>query len=336
MEEFASAEELADFIRQQEHELGMKDVIRDAEMADLRRTYAEKRGDSEVARKHLLEKLDLEHQLAVERMRRTGRDEDLEHRIDQERKALAARQDAEWRQAQHQQRVADLGREDALKDERAEIEIAKEKADLGMRLRKQKGELDHDEETRRVERERRRAEIVQEMADREAQRELNRIKALSEVEQSRLAADLKKTEALKGLSEEQIMAMMAEKSPHVAAAIAERYKAQGQSQAAMSAETKALYEKLVEAKGAEADRIERLAERAMESVERAGAAAADRERAGKQEARDMASRSMDRMADVAAARAGAGGYVADVVCPQCKRRVPGGKFCENCGHQLPG
>jgi len=142
------------------------------------------------------------------------------------------------------------------------------------------------------------------------------------------------------MSEEQILALMAGDSPHVAAAIAER--ARAQAQAGTGAEVKALYEKILAGKESEADRIERMAGRAMESMAQVAAGSADRERQQKEEIKEVANQSMDRMADVATAKAGATGGqpapatpAAEVVCPKCQLQVASGsKFCDNCGHQF--
>lgn len=330
MDQFTSAKDFEQFIRQTEHELGMKEVVRQAEMEDLCRTYAEKKDDAEIARRHLLQKLELEHELAVRRGRHAIDDEDLQHTLKHERENLRARQEAEWQEAEQRQRVRDLQRAGEVSDAEVEMRIREKKFELGKRAREWKVAQDHEEESLRVQRE-------QEAKDREAKRELEKIHALSQVEQARLAADLKKTEAMKDMSEEQILALMSKNSPHVAAAIAERAKAQ--AQAGANAETKALYEKFLADKDAAADRLERFAERALTAMERASGSAAAREREQKEEIRDMAGQSMDRMADVAEAKAAASGGTAaqeaSVVCTQCHQQVPAGsKFCDNCGNQF--
>ena len=132
---------------------------------------------------------------------------------------------------------------------------------------------------------------------------MEKIQELSKVEQQRLAADLQKAEVMKDMSEDQILAMMAKDSPHVAAAIAERSKAQ--AQAGASTEVKALYEKMLAVKESEADRVERVMGKALESVERVAGGAGTRQREQMEEIKNVTSQSMDRMADVAVAKAGA-------------------------------
>jgi hypothetical protein len=336
MSRIASRKELQDFLRQQEHELGLRGVIRKAEMEELERTYDDQHKDAETTRRHLLEKLELEHELVMERTRRAGQGEAMDGEIDLRRKALAARQQEEWAQALHKQKLGDVGRQEHEADRASRLRMIREKTKLGEEARRQKIDLDHEEQTRRLQEKRQGEEITQDMADRQARREMDHLRVLSEVDQARLAADLRRTEALKGFSEDQIVALMAEKSPHVAAALAERYKAQAHAQVAMNAETKALYERLLTSKESEADRQERFAERALESVERAGSSAVDRERRHAEDVQRMAAQSADRVADVASAKAGAPGAPGlPRGCPKCRAAVPAGaRFCENCGQSI--
>ena len=252
-------------------------------------------------------------------------------------RALKARQEADWEAFQHQLRKRDAAREDSSKETQLKAEAVRVKiglADEALTLRHKKGEMDREEEEHRLERE-------QEARDRETKHELEKIHALSQVEQARLAADLKKTEVLKEMSVDQILALMGKDSPHLASALAERARAQAQAQsgAAANAELKAIYEKVLAGRESETDRLERLMDRAMQSVERVAAGASATERARKDEIKEVVNQDMDRMADVAMIRAGtpgaSGGRSADVVCPQCKRQVPAGsRFCDNCGHKF--
>ena len=77
---------------------------------------------------------------------------------------------------------------------------------------------------------------------------------------------------------------------------------------------------------------------AMESMERVAGGSVVRERQQKEEIHSVMGQSMDRMADVATAKAGTASgqaHGADIVCPNCHRQVPAGsKFCDNCGHKF--
>jgi hypothetical protein len=313
----------------------MKEVIRQVEMDDLKRTFDEKHQDAEIARRHLLETLELEHRLAVLRKQQTLTDAQFEHKVRLERETLRARQEADWETFQLQLRKREAVRTDSLKETQVKAEAVRLKMELAgeaIELRNKKAEQEHLEESHRLQRE-------QEARDREAKRELEKVHALSQVEQAHLAADLKKTEALKEMSVDQILALMAKDSPHLASALAERARAQAQAGAATSAELKALYEKVLASKESETDRLERVMAKAMQSVERVASGAVVTERTRKNEIKEVVNQDMDRMADVAVARAGASGShgarSADIVCPQCMRQVPAGsKFCDNCGHRF--
>jgi len=333
MHKFTSAKDLEEFIHQTEHELGMKDVVRQEEMDDLKHTFQEKAEDAEITRRHLLEKLELEHSLAVMRQEHALDDEQFKHTQQQERESLRARHADQWETFKHQQQMEDQRRSSGLEDARTEAEKKEIKIKMAgktLELHRQKAALEDEEEARRIARQ-------EEVKDRQAKRELEKIRTLSDVEQARLAVDLKKTEVMKDLSEEQILALMAKDSPHVAAAIAERAKAQ--AQAGAGTEFKALYDRILTGKEAEADRLERVMDKAMQSMERVAGGEAGRQQEQKADIKDLAKDSMDRMADVAAAKAGtpagANAQAAEVVCPKCRRQVPArSKFCDNCGHRL--
>lgn len=342
LDKFSSAKDFEDFVRQTEHEMGMKDVIRAAEMEDLRQTYESKREDAEIARRQLLEKLELEHDLQLRRLHWTGEKEQLEHDLQQHRRELAARQESQWQEYQQQLQMRQSDRGERLADAQAKADEVRMKIGLAgeaIDLRKKKAAQEHEEDQMRIQREQeakdREARRLLEQQEQLARHEMEKIRAMSEAEQARLAADLKKTEIFQGMSEDQILALMAKDSPHVAAAIAERAKAQ----AGGNAEVRALYEKILAGKEAESERMERMMARMMESAERIAGGAVSRERQQRDELQAATERGMDRMADVAVAKAGASGSAspasANVICPKCSRQVPAGsKFCDNCGHQF--
>lgn len=339
--QFGSSQDLEEFIRQTEQELGMKALIRQTEMEDLKRTFAEKHQDAEIARRHLLEILDLEHRLAVVSKQQSLTDAQFEQKLESERRALKARHDADWESFQLQLRKREAARDDSRKETQTKAETVRTKiglADEALSLRRKKAEMDREEAEHRHQREQ---EAQQEARDRETRRELEKISALSQADQARLAADLKKTEVLKEMSVDQILALMGKDSPHLASALAERARAQAQAEAgaAASAELKALYQKILGGKESETDRLERMMDRAMQSVERVAAGVAGSERARKDEIKEVMSQDMERMADVAVTRAGAPGgpgeQSAVVVCPGCLKQVAAGtRFCDGCGHKF--
>ncbi|KPK61768.1 MAG: hypothetical protein AMK73_07770 [Planctomycetes bacterium SM23_32] len=152
MDKFASAKDLEEFIRQREHEMGMKDVIREGEMEELKRTYEETREDAEVTRRHLLEKLEAEHGIEVARTKAEGRGEILEEELKQ-------------REAIFQ---AGMGE-------------TKRKMDFALEARAGKQELD-------LEKTRAEQAISEQARDAEARRELERLEAMGNLSEEQILA----------------------------------------------------------------------------------------------------------------------------------------------------
>lgn len=168
--------------------------------------------------------------------------------------------------------------------------------------------------------------------------------AVAGPEQAALLADLQRTETLKGMTEEQILAMAADKSPEIAQAFQEKFRAMAEGR--MSQREQALYERLV------------VEQKEMAQVQRQMAD----EQARRQQ--ELASEALRTQADVAKAFAasrpaagptvvipggGAAGYGGSTVvggsgemgggevqiCPSCRVKQPvGTKFCTNCGHKF--
>ena len=181
MAQFTSSKDLEQFIRQTEHELGMKEVIRQVEMEDLKRTFDEKHQDAQIARRHLLETLELEHRLAVLRTQQTLTDAQFEHKVRLEGETLRARHEADWETFQLQLRKREAVRGDSLKETQVKAEAVRLKMGLAgeaIQLRNKKAEQERLEESHRLQRQ-------QEARDRDAKRELEKVHALSQIEQAR-------------------------------------------------------------------------------------------------------------------------------------------------------
>ena len=198
----------------------------------------------------------------------------------------------------------------------------------------------------------------------ERQFELERIKqiatlsteqliSISPAEQGRVLADLKRTEALKDLSEEQILALAAEKSPEVARAFQERYRAMVDGKA--SEREKELYERLLGDQKGMLDRLQMENEKRVRDINEAHKGA-----------QETAKHAMDNMADIAKSFAEANrgnqpviitgaqnsgkpqiiyssGHgdvekgLAAKICKECGRQVADdAKHCPYCGYEFKG
>ena len=230
-------------------------------------------------------------------------------------------------------RAREIARQDELERQKAAHDLAMEKERLGLEAEAQKQ--------------------AHELAMLQARAEMSAeaLISLSGPEQARVLADIKQTEALKDLSDEQVYAMMAAKSPQVAAALAERFKAM-QDQPDVAEEIKALYERMLE-------NIQKDKERDAELRART-----------EQRYQDMFNKALDSQRDgmVGIAQAtshqpqqsqgptvifGPGGGLGAVgpqvinpsaagvvggevqICPKCHARMAvGTKFCTNCGYKF--
>lgn len=178
-----------------ELEMGKSGMLRDDERETLRRTLEERRGDAEMTRRHLVEKLDLEHQAELARIARL---EEIE-----------------------------IGRlQDDYENERDERDLTRGMEALRQLKALQREKADAEaERTLRVERER--GLIEAERLRALSQVSTEALIATSGAEQAKILADLKRTETLASLSEERILALAAENSPEVAKAFQERFRSLG-------------------------------------------------------------------------------------------------------------
>jgi hypothetical protein len=90
---------------------------------------------------------------------------------------------------------------------------------------------------------------------------------VSPVEQAKILADLKQTEALQHMSEEQILALAADKNPQVISALTERYKAIAEGNA--SQKEKEMYERLLGEQKEWLDKMDELTEKRVGDLNRA-------------------------------------------------------------------
>jgi RNA polymerase subunit RPABC4/transcription elongation factor Spt4 len=264
-------------------------------------------------------------------------------------------------------------------ERQAERTEDEEDAMMGMRILNQMKEIRRldEEERRRIARddelarekakmeiEVKRFELEERRRAAEHQFELDRIKqiatlsaeqlvSISPVEQGKVIVELQRTKALKDMSEEQILALAAEKSPEVARAFQERYRAMAEGTA--SEREKELYERLLGEQKGMLDLMQTEADKRVKDVNEANI-----------RAQDTARHAMDNMADTAKAFAqGSGNQPVIVVggqgqggtqvihpsggvtnasqnmgtktCVKCGRAVDADvKHCPYCGNKFEG
>ncbi len=381
-------------------------LLREKERLDLRRAWEVESEDRELARRRLLDKLEIEgsYELRLAELKLQGEQERETGALDQlklDNEIALARKRADYefesrrriteedsRLDQERERIENQRRENQIKLDRLQRQqemdddIAAAKAGLEiLALMKANRRLDEEETLRmRREDELKRAwelhKIEMEKWEAEQRRivsqqehELKRLEAMGKLgvealvtastpEQAAVLADLKRTEAMRGMSEEQILAMAAERSPDVARALQEKYRAIAEGKA--SEKEKEIYERLLaDEKQMQRELLEMADKRTKEVSE-----AWDRSSARSQE---MAEKAMDRMADTAQAFAkgqsgapviittpGAGspqviytpgsGAIPPAApptetksCPKCGRSVEAqARHCQFCGNKFEG
>ncbi len=230
-------------------------------------------------------------------------------------------------------RAREIARQDELTRQKAAHDQAMEKERLGLEAEAQKQ--------------------AHELAMLQARAEMSAeaLISLSGPEQARVLADIKQTEALKDLSDEQVYAMMAAKSPQVAAALAERFKAM-QDQPDVAEEIKALYERMLENIQKDKERDAELRARTEQRYQDMFNKALDSQREGMVGIAQATSH-QPQQSQGPTVVFGPGGGLGAVgpqvinpsaagvvggevqVCPKCHARMAvGTKFCTNCGYKF--
>ncbi len=313
------------------HEAEMMAIRTDAELTD-----AQKRAkmDVELAR---YEKQRREILLAIEAA-------EFDERIRRERTAAELRLDIEAREDEQDLKTAaealDLLKK--MKEIKRQDELARQEAALKAELARREAEL----KAKQLEQDHELA-----MLQARAEMSAEALISLSGPEQAQVLADLKKTEALKDLSDEQVYALMAAKSPQVAAALAERFKAM-QDQPDVAEEVKVLYERMLADIRADKAREAELRERTEQRYQEMFNKALDSQREGMVDVARATSQPQQpsQGPTVIFGPGGATGVGPQViqpgghpgvvggevqVCPKCHAKMPvGTKFCTNCGYRF--
>jgi len=236
----------------------------------------------------------------------------------------------------------------ATKEKMQALKLKRKSEELELELRAESERL-----KLKMAHERQQAELAQQAKDAEHTFELKRIEkmatlsaealiSLSGAPQAEMIADLKKTEALKGMDADAILAMAADKSPKVAEAFAEKFKAIAQGQA--SQRERELFEKMLAQQDAGAartlksmeDSARRESETARHAIDRTADIAKEYARAGGGQSPTVIYPPQGNVGGTVIGGGSvnyAGGEV--VICPKCQTKSqPGTQFCHNCGHRF--
>jgi len=197
-----------------------------------------------------------------------------------------------------------------------------------MELEKLRRKREREEDLADLEIARKGFEILSEHKARKMQLELERMEKMSRLsvealiavsgpEQARLLAELKRTEILRGMSEEQILALAAEKSPEVARAFQEKFRA-------LSAEEQGrFYERLLEARRASDEKTTELLREALAGIVEALGQ-------GREKGPAVVVTGQGTPTVISGSGVPTGGEVQ--ICRRCHAKSPvGTKYCPNCG-----
>lgn len=307
MDKIKNENDLADFIRQTEHELGLKDVIRSDEMDKLKRQFAYNRNKELLTQQIEIEGIKSEHERSQSRLNLIAKIENmnLEHRGALDRKLDEAKNDAQKRRVE-------------LDIERLESEQDFWEAEQAIELRKksQLAELEVEEREQGLE-----AKRLQERSKASAQ-------ALLSILDGPAADRIMKLEELRAkekLTPDQIIAMTAADSPHVAQALAEKYKAEASVSEERFLQIQGFMARQEETSKESADRLERVMHTALQQM---GTTATSR------------SQAQGPGSQTVVAPGGMGGPPViinpqgpqeEIACPKCKKMIPSdSRFCPNC------
>ncbi|MBN1506066.1 MAG: hypothetical protein JW955_04425 [Sedimentisphaerales bacterium] len=310
MDALKTEKDLEDFVRQTEHELGIKDVIRADEMDRLKREFAFTRDKAVLLQEIEIAGIRDEHERNRIRANLIAKieNETLEHRAGLEKKLAEARNEAETRRIR-------------LEVDRLESEQDFWEAEKAVELRKksQLVELEVQEKRRQIE-----AKTLEDRTKASAQALLSILDGpaadrILQLEQFRIKEKL---------APDQLVAMAAADDPHMAHALAEKYKAE----AAMSDERfKQLQEFMAKQEAVSRESADRL-ERVMNvSLEQMGMTATTRAQAPFSSQTVVAPGAAGGPPIVVNPRGGA----EPKPCPKCRQIIPAdSRFCPHCREKL--
>lgn len=230
MDQLKTEKDFEDFVRQTEHELGLKDVIRADEMDNLKRRFAHERDIDIVT-----------HEIEIEGIKNDAAREEARKALDAKIETFLKGKDAERK----------------ARDEDFEQDMKEAHAAVGLRERTQEVELDRKAKELELE-----AKKLQERSKASAQ-------ALISILDGDAADRIMRLEELRAkekLSPDQIIAMTAATSPQVAQALAEKYKAEATINEERFKQLQEFMAKQEETTKDSADRLERVMNVALQQM----------------------------------------------------------------------
>lgn len=331
MDEIRSEQEFEAFL----DEIDKEKLLRKEEKDELLRTFEEKKEDHDLARQHLLAKLDIEYKVERRRLELLS-EQDLEkdvlearlktdrvrfeHELSVEQEKNAARREQEQKDhvTRLEKQLSEARNEQEI--EALKLETRQKKWELGQTIleRQRAAKIKQQREEMLLDAERRERELALKIQEMKAFSDSTpeAVIASADTEKAKILADLKKTEMLGGWSEDQILAAAAENSPEVARAFQEKYKGLA------TEEIKELYERMLKDKDENQEKYR------------------EEQKQARTDMKDITMESVRGQKPVSQVvypphGGPAGGGQSSRICPHCGDPVrPGSNFCGNCGATL--
>jgi len=318
MDSFKNEKDFEQFLRQTEHELGIKDVLRQDEMQQLTERITHNREKDGILRR--IEIMGIEDDA-----RRSREMDELLHEEEKEnirqREMLTRRLETEKNELEARKIKLDITKlEDEyeyIKHQREHEQDFREAMD-GLKILDEVKRIKKDEETHRH------------------KLELEKLRALSEAKieaiisqagasQAEILRQLEEQRIRVNLSPEQLLAQLAEKSPEAARALAEKYRAESK---VTEERLKDMEARIADQKEA-ADRLERITKEAMAQM---GFVASEKVKPPLPGAQTVIAGSGTGIPPVVV---GSGGVAPGRICPKCGLSLESkALFCPDCGYKI--
>jgi SPFH domain / Band 7 family len=265
LEKIKTEEDLARYLYEVvgggDQERRKQNLIRTEELEEMKRIFNETRTDREFTRRKMLARLNLAFQQEMERVRfENGKEMDhdrLEHELALRRREFEVQMEEDWIRYQHDsKKETDLIERD-LAEARAAINLQTEIRDAKREAVRKDSEM---EIVLQGDKNRNEAELLETRSRATAQALLSIIDGDS----ADRIADLEKLRLQQGMSEDQLVVLTASESPDTAAALSEKYKAQGK----ISEEQGVMLEKQIDEAKRVAGEYERMADKHVDRMAR--------------------------------------------------------------------